>query len=253
MSTILPHLRRLTAAMTVLLALALCWQCVDIYRTGNAPENLDANGVHLFPVYTAADVGARLRMFVIPGAAYGLLLIVTAAVQSRMPAGKEKISLAPENRLRLMKKRVSTLPEEAAREERFRRNTWVATAVVLIACAALAGTFLLDGSNFVSWDLEPVMADLLIHVAPWVAVGFAAVYTACRTCDGSMLRECESLKSAPQEKPAPSRETAFPMSVVRVSLYGAAMAFILLGVMNGGLRDVLVKAINICTECIGLG
>ncbi|MFR0735032.1 MAG: CD1871A family CXXC motif-containing protein [Oscillospiraceae bacterium] len=23
--------------------------------------------------------------------------------------------------------------------------------------------------------------------------------------------------------------------------------------MNGGLRDVLVKAVNICTECIGLG
>lgn len=31
------------------------------------------------------------------------------------------------------------------------------------------------------------------------------------------------------------------------------IAFILLGVMNGGAYDVLVKAINICTECIGLG
>ena len=32
-----------------------------------------------------------------------------------------------------------------------------------------------------------------------------------------------------------------------------AIVFIVLGVMNGGLRYVLVKAINICTECIGLG
>lgn len=40
---------------------------------------------------------------------------------------------------------------------------------------------------------------------------------------------------------------------VRLSLYAAAIAFIVLGVMNGGLRDVLVKAIMICTECIGLG
>ena len=31
------------------------------------------------------------------------------------------------------------------------------------------------------------------------------------------------------------------------------IVFIVLGVMNGGLRDVLVKAVNICTECIGLG
>ena len=32
-----------------------------------------------------------------------------------------------------------------------------------------------------------------------------------------------------------------------------AVALIVLGVMNGGMFDVLVKAINICTECIGLG
>jgi len=32
-----------------------------------------------------------------------------------------------------------------------------------------------------------------------------------------------------------------------------ALAFIVIGMLNGGLYDVLVKAINICTECIGLG
>ena len=40
---------------------------------------------------------------------------------------------------------------------------------------------------------------------------------------------------------------------VRLLLLAVAVVFIVLGVMNGGLRDVLVKAINICTECIGLG
>ena len=30
-------------------------------------------------------------------------------------------------------------------------------------------------------------------------------------------------------------------------------ALIAAGVRNGGMFDVLVKAINICTECIGLG
>ncbi len=32
-----------------------------------------------------------------------------------------------------------------------------------------------------------------------------------------------------------------------------AILLIAVGVANGGARDVLVKAINICTECIGLG
>ena len=40
---------------------------------------------------------------------------------------------------------------------------------------------------------------------------------------------------------------------LRLALYAAAAVLIVLGVLNGGLRDVLVKAANICTECIGLG
>ena len=32
-----------------------------------------------------------------------------------------------------------------------------------------------------------------------------------------------------------------------------AITFILVGIFNGGANDVLIKAINICTECIGLG
>ena len=33
----------------------------------------------------------------------------------------------------------------------------------------------------------------------------------------------------------------------------SALVMLAAGVMNGGMRDVLVKAVNICTECIGLG
>ena len=40
---------------------------------------------------------------------------------------------------------------------------------------------------------------------------------------------------------------------LRILLYAFAAALTVLGICNGGLRDVLVKAINICTECIGLG
>ncbi len=41
--------------------------------------------------------------------------------------------------------------------------------------------------------------------------------------------------------------------LVRCLLLLAAAGLIALGVLNGGMRDVLIKAINICTECIGLG
>lgn len=40
---------------------------------------------------------------------------------------------------------------------------------------------------------------------------------------------------------------------VRAALYAAALALIAAGVLNGGMRDVLTKAVAICTECVGLG
>ena len=40
---------------------------------------------------------------------------------------------------------------------------------------------------------------------------------------------------------------------MRIVLFACAISMIVLGALNGGMNDVLVKAINICTECIGLG
>ena len=37
------------------------------------------------------------------------------------------------------------------------------------------------------------------------------------------------------------------------ALFAAALLLIALGVWNGGARDVLAKAVKICSECIGLG
>ena len=41
--------------------------------------------------------------------------------------------------------------------------------------------------------------------------------------------------------------------VAKIIIIALSAIFILLGVLNGGMADVLGKAIKICTECIGLG
>ena len=40
---------------------------------------------------------------------------------------------------------------------------------------------------------------------------------------------------------------------VRGAVFLLCVLFIVLGVLNNGMKDVLEKAIKICTECIGLG
>ena len=40
---------------------------------------------------------------------------------------------------------------------------------------------------------------------------------------------------------------------LRMAAAAAALILILAGIFNGSARDVMIKAIHICTECIGLG
>lgn len=54
------------------------------------------------------------------------------------------------------------------------------------------------------------------------------------------------LKAVPQDGTLVS-------SVTRAAVLALAVAFIVLGVLNGGLEDVLTKANAVCMECVGLG
>jgi hypothetical protein len=42
-------------------------------------------------------------------------------------------------------------------------------------------------------------------------------------------------------------------TVIRAVLCIAAVLLIVFGILNGGARDVLAKAVKICSECIGIG
>lgn len=246
-------LRWAAAAATLCVLLLLGWQCIDIYLTGNSPANLDASGVHIAPVYTWENVGERLSALALPLGGYAVLLLAAVIASAGRAPEKPPHALTPVNRLRLIKGRIPQLPEAALAEEKRRRNVLLAMGTALLVCCGMCLAYLLNGSNFISWDLETVMGDLLLHIVPWIVLGFAVIYAASVVCDRSMLRECEALRGQVLSAPVPEKRRTLPIGWVRVLLYAAAILFILLGVLNGGWYDVLVKAINICTECIGLG
>ena len=245
-------LRWAAAAAILMLLLLLAWQCVDIYQTGTA--NVDETGVLLQAIYTREDVAARLKALSVP-IFVGIAVIVAAmAAHAGHPAEAKTPGMTASNRLRLMRRRVRELPPAALREERLRIGVYAGTGAVLLVCAVFVLLYLLDGSHFASWDLETVMGEMMTVFAPWTALALAAVYASGVLRDKSMQRECDALKTVVSSGLQPQVEkqhAVIPM--IRMVLLTAAVLFIVLGVMNGGLYDVLVKAINICTECIGLG
>lgn len=54
-------------------------------------------------------------------------------------------------------------------------------------------------------------------------------------------------------KHAPERSVQITRLFARIAVLTLAAAFIVAGIMNSGAAAVLTKAVNICTECIGLG
>lgn len=252
------------AVMIVIAGALLIWQAVDIYRTGNAPENIN-EGVYIEPVYSREAVAEHFSRIALPVyacvgcVALGMLMWLASPAEQARP----KASVAPEDTLRRLYRRVSEgagkeqplVLEAVEKERRLRRRAWMAAGAVAAVCSVISGIYLLNVEHFTSWDLERVMGDMMLAVTPWVALAFAALCVAAAVCRASVQREIPLARQLGQGgKPGQKTEPRKPwLPSVRVALYAAAIALVILGVMNGGMRDVLIKAINICTECIGLG
>lgn len=242
----------LTAAVLLMAAL-LIWQCADIFRTGTAPENLTESGVYIQDVYSREIVSERFGR--ISWAAWLLAAAVVAVLAVREPSGRTALGIPTENRLYLTSLRAQQTADMRAEVNRRRLIQGIALCVCLL-CAAMIARYILTDGRFESTDLEAVVGALVLNILPWCALGMAALFISAQLCHISMLREIELAKAAPRkaaQTAKPSGASANIKNAARLVLLAAAAVLIVLGVSNGGMFDVLVKAINICTECIGLG
>lgn len=243
-----------TVATTVLIVILISI-CLNIYITGNSPDNINELGVHINQVYSVDTIkdafsGFSILIFIC------LLVVLTGFVFNIVERPNYKIlPTSSGNKLRIVKKRIPILPEEAKKEETKRVYIRAASYSVVGVSIIFALRYLLNKDNFTSWDLELTMGNMLVALLPSMIISFAALLAKSIFIDKSYSRELAILATAPKDKM--KKETVADNSksqfYIRIALYVLAVLFIILGVINGGLRDVLVKAINICTECIGLG
>lgn len=254
MAQVKKTIRWLTAAALLFILVLLAWQCIDIYIDGNAASNLDENGVHISNVYSMEDVIRRLKSLAVP-IWFGILITCISCLLHVQQKHKTSIpALSSENHLRLLRARVAELPNASRRETRIRLIIRGITALFVLVECVICLAYLLDQNNFLSWDLENVMGNMMLAISPHVIVSFLVLMAASYAIHRSRLREIEHMKKADKHA-LPSTDIKKQVSLwpMRFIMYAIAVLFIVLGIVNGGLRDVLVKAINICTECIGLG
>lgn len=69
-------------------------------------------------------------------------------------------------------------------------------------------------------------------------------------CGDGMKRATDDYSS---RKPEDAAARKGRMHKIRLAVLIVALICIIAGMANGNMKDILIKAINICTECIGLG
>lgn len=173
--------------------------------------------------------------------------------------------------------------EAVKREEKIVKILWLVAAVICLAAAVYTVVYLCLPSSFPSVENKSIPVFTMVkRVLPVVLAAFAvccgvAVYEGKsakkQLKEVQKLTVGEKVKIKPtlwqkwRDKAAEKADKKFYAGLVkfmdftgkhyilfiRIAVACVCVSFVIAGIFNGGMNQVLQKAIKICTECIGLG
>ena len=170
-----------------------------------------------------------------------------------------------------LKKLTARLPQKDGGRYAFNARfvAWCVGFIVALVCAIVSLVYLTSSAyepvSSGGFFLEHQEAERLVRALPWVFAGFGAAIAVSFFEEYSLRKEislvktklAENAKNGVVVKARNSQKTVKNNNratfFVRVAVGSLAIILIVWGIANGGMADVLGKAINICTQCIGLG
>ena len=242
------------SVMLTVTGVLLMMACVNVYRIGDRPFTPDNISAEFSKI--AVVVWITVAMVVI-----GIILALV------MPEEKAKLraTINKKTVLDRLSRRIDTeaLPTEV--KEKLETEKWLCKslrieAIELIALLAIAGlVYALNPANFsADYNASVIAACTLILPLSFFGIGIATAYLIIESA--SLDRRIALVKSAmaagskaADNAVCEKRLRPWLAIGIRIAVAVVAIVFIILGIFNGGMADVLSKAINICTECIGLG
>lgn len=236
------------SCVLVLAGLCLMAACVGIYRSGDEPFSREA-------------VAAAFSPISVPVFLCLLMAVVGFVLKAAFPLPDEK--LIPAKQLSVMLRRAhlradletcsQELRQQITSEQKLRKKQFSLCACVLALCTAVFLVYALNGKNYHNSDINGSMIGAMTVLVPCTVVSFAACLLTVSRRNKSIQRELDLLKQCPKAS-APQAELRLnPSAKIRYAVLAAAIALAVFGYVSGGTADVLTKAVNICTECIGLG
>ena len=141
------------------------------------------------------------------------------------------------------------------KERKIRKlHTIIRTIIICISGIVFLG-YALNKNNYET-DINSSVIKAMWVLIPCLIIPFVySVFTAYYN-EKSLKKEIELIKKAPTKENTEEIEIKSNDKVVNIVRYGLlfiGVGILIYGYFAGGTADVLTKAINICTECIGLG
>ena len=240
----------ITAVFLVVAGICLINACVGIYQLGDRPFSPETVAV----AFSKICVPVYICLGLILG---GWLLQLCCPAETKktttpfypMQLARLQAKLSPEQLA------ASPLKNEilALRRKRMIHNT--ITLVLLVICSGVFLSYGLNPANFHQSEINQSMAAAMLLFFPCLAVPFG--YGCFAAFYGLKLtrQEIPLLRQALHEAAPHTPEETKSRSLVwlRVALLCVGIFLLAYGFYTGGTADVLTKAINICTECVGLG
>lgn len=147
--------------------------------------------------------------------------------------------------------------EAISKEKALRKTHMLIRTAIICVSSIVFLCYALNSANFHQTEINTSMIRAMLVMLPCLAVSFGySVFTAYLNRN-SYERELDLIKKLPASTNNASDEAVLKKCnsalIIKIALVIVALCIIIYGYFTGGTTDVLTKAINICTECIGLG
>lgn len=251
-------------AYTLVVGALFLWKVLSLYISGTAPDYAGSSPFTRERVTEALSQISLAFWLWIAAIIAGFVLWEVFPVKEKPKKIVEDLQYA-----RLAKRLPDSAPdgleEDFALVARGKKLIFAlrVAAWSLFAIAAIYGiVYLAIPANFPNKDVTAEMLNMAKHVFPCIFAGLAVIAGAAayekyavKSILPSVKKLTFGLKPREREKSAAERVISDPrfLLAVRIVFAVLAVALIIWGALNGNARAIMIKAINICTECIGLG
>ena len=253
------------SVLLVVSGILLMISCVKIYRLGSRAFNVE----NISSAFQKIRIPLFITLGVLAVDVLMALILPTEAVKARPVTEQRSVLKRLEEKNRKYMSRFDEMMMAPIQKEIAFRKLLRVGGIVLSVAASLPALIRICFFQTFDMNYNARIIESVCWILPSTLIVMGIGMAVIRLEDASCKRQIEALKAglekaktmelpAAEGASAEASDSARSLSdraakILWIVLLAVAVVFIVAGSLNGGMADVLSKAVNICTECIGLG